>query len=121
MTQRLTVAEGERREITFDRRPRAVASAPTASRSAPVTQPQQAGFRQPAATGLALLRIIISPPATLIVDDQNKGQQSRFSEELIPGTHKLRIERNGYIPKDTLVTLSSGQNTPIRIQLAERP
>ena len=57
----------------------------------------------------------------MFVDNVNKGQQTRFSEQLIPGTHTIRVEREGWLTKDTTVTISAGQPATIRINLTERP
>jgi hypothetical protein len=74
-----------------------------------------------AEAGLATMRLIVNPPATLFIDNVSKGQQSRYSEQLIPGTHTVRVERDGWITKDTTVTISAGQPATIRINLTERP
>ena len=111
------------------------ASAPTKSPPQTKTQPRvdrpatSTSQRQTSApasvrsaeTGLATLRLLINPPATLFVDNVNKGQQTRFSEPLIPGTHTIRVEREGWLTKDTTVTISAGQPATIRINLTERP
>jgi eukaryotic-like serine/threonine-protein kinase len=74
-----------------------------------------------ATAGLATLRLLIQPAATLIVDNVNKGQQARFLEQMIPGTHTIRVEREGWVTKDTQVTIVAGPPTTIRINLTERP
>jgi hypothetical protein len=71
--------------------------------------------------GLATLQLVIQPAATLIVDNVNKGQQARFREQMIPGTHTIRVEREGWATKDTTVTIVAGPPTTIRINLTERP
>jgi serine/threonine protein kinase len=72
-------------------------------------------------TGLATLRLILSPPASVFIDGVSKGQQSRIAEEMVPGTHTVRIERDGFATKDTVVTLGTGQIATVRIQLSQRP
>jgi hypothetical protein len=71
--------------------------------------------------GLATLRLLIQPPATVYVDGASKGQQSRLQEELLPGTHTVRIERDGFVTKDTVVTMLAGATATIRLQLTPRP
>ncbi|HYC51185.1 MAG TPA: protein kinase [Gemmatimonadaceae bacterium] len=94
----------------------------TSTRPAP-PQPQPRTASPPAASdaGLATLRLIIQPAATLIVDNVNKGQQARFAEQMIPGTHTIRVERDGWVTKDTQVTIVAGPPSTIRINLTERP
>jgi len=112
-TRRITLDAGEQMSVTFDRRARA--AAPVVQRPAPTkTAP-------PSSQGLATLRLIISPPATLYIDNTSKGQQTRAMEELVPGTHTLRFVKEGYLTKDTVVTLSAGQTATVRINLSERP
>jgi serine/threonine protein kinase len=74
-----------------------------------------------ATQGLATLRMILSPPAEVFIDGRSEGQQSRYATELIPGTHRLRIVREGFAPKDTTVNLSASQVSTIRISLTPTP
>ena len=97
---------------------------PRVERSPSSTAERQTSTAAPAVsaeTGLATLRLIINPPATLFVDNVSKGQQTRFSEQLIPGTHTIRVEREGWLTKDTTVTISAGAPATIRINLTSRP
>ena len=71
--------------------------------------------------GLATLQLLIQPAATLIVDNVNKGQQARYREQMIPGTHTIRVEREGWATKDTTVTIAAGPPKTIRLNLTERP
>ena len=109
MSRQITLSAGERMPVSFDRRERAAAS--VAQRSIPTKQASQ---------GLATLRLILTPPASVSIDGGDKGQQSRIQEELVPGTHTLRIAREGWATKDTVITLSAGQTATVRIQLSER-
>jgi serine/threonine protein kinase len=112
MTQRIDVNAGERLQIAFVRRERAAAPPPVAQQP-PRTQ-------APSNQGLATLQLLLSPPSEVFIDGGTKGQQSRLQEDLIPGTHTLRFEREGYVSKDTVVTLNAGQTARIRIQLSPR-
>jgi eukaryotic-like serine/threonine-protein kinase len=116
MSQRITVAAGEQFPITFDRRE--AAAAPVAALPAPRQAP---AALQSGASGLATLRLIVQPPATVSIDGANKGQQSRLQEEMVPGTHTVRAEKEGFITKDTVVTVLGGQTATIRLQLTPRP
>jgi serine/threonine-protein kinase len=109
-TRRITLSAGEQMQIAFDRRERAasVPQQPPTKRAAPSSQ------------GLATLRLILNPPASVSIDGGDKGLLSRVQEELVPGTHTLRITKEGWVTKDTVVTVSAGQTATVRIQLSER-
>ncbi len=113
VTRQVSVVAGEQIQVAFDRRERA--SAPVAQRPAPVRT------ETPSSQGLATLRLIISPPATVFIDNVSKGEKTRTSEELVPGTHTLRFVKDGWQTKDTVVTVSAGQTATVRINLSERP
>ena len=114
MTRRIDVAAGDRQTVAFERRSR---TSTTAAKTPVQTSSRQEG---PSNQGLGTLRLIVAPPAAVYIDGASKGQQSRVQEELLPGTHTLRIERDGWSTKDTVVTVSAGQTATIRIQLTER-
>jgi hypothetical protein len=42
-------------------------------------------------------------------------------DTLIPGTHLLRFEREGFVPKDTTITLRAGQTVQLRIRMVPQP
>ena len=87
---------------------------PTGERTVPTAERRAAG-------GLATLRMILTPPAEVLIDGRSEGQQSRYAAELIPGTHRIRIVREGFTPKDTTVNLSASQISTIRISLTPTP
>jgi serine/threonine-protein kinase len=102
-------------------------SQPRAERSASTSAPRQTSAPPPASeptrtaeSGLATLQLRISPPGHLYVDNISKGERSSFAEQLIPGTHTLRIERDGYETKDTTVVVTAARPTTIRITLTPR-
>jgi serine/threonine protein kinase len=118
MTRRLTLEAGEREDIAFERRP-VVAPAPSASVGTKQADPQPVA---PANQGLATLRFILTPPATLYVDGNRIGEFARHPGiELVPGTHTLRAEKDGFVTKDTVVTVTAGKTETIRINLTQRP
>jgi hypothetical protein len=52
----------------------------------------------------------------------SKGQQNRIEDkEMVPGTHTVRAERDGWVTKDTVVTILGGQVALIRLQLVQKP
>jgi hypothetical protein len=113
MTRSVTLRAGEPFTIAFDRR-EVAAAPPPVTKTAPT---KQAGAAQ---QGLATLRLIVQPPATVYLDGASKGQQSRVQDELVPGTHTIRAEREGWITKDTVVTILAGQTATVRLQLTEK-
>jgi len=119
MSRRITLTAGERIQVAFERRQRptsvAAAAAPPVSTEPPPRRDASSS------QGLATLRLILVPPSTISIDGVSKGQQSRVIEEVVPGTHTLRVDRDGWVSKDTVITLSGGQTATIKIQLVERP
>lgn len=117
-TREIPVTSGQTYAIPFERRvvqapaPRPVVPTPTESKEA--SAPQQSG-------GLAVLQIRLSPPANLYIDGAPQGEKSGYRDQLLPGTHTLRVEREGYVSKDTIVNLVAGQTATIRLQLSPRP
>src|SRR6185369_10334972 len=105
-----------RLQLAYDRRP---VAAPSTSSTASTSNTNTAPPAQtaPANQGLATLRLAIQPAANVFLDGAPKGQQVRVQEEVLPGTHTLRIERDGWVTKDTVVTLTAGQIATVRIQL----
>jgi tRNA A-37 threonylcarbamoyl transferase component Bud32 len=114
MSRRIDVAVGDRVTVAFERRAR---TSTTAAKTAAQTSTRQ---EAPSNQGLATLRLIVTPPGAVYIDGASKGQQSRVQEELVPGTHTLRVEKEGWVTKDTVVTINVGQTATIRIQLTER-
>ncbi|MBI1968181.1 MAG: protein kinase [Gemmatimonadetes bacterium] len=95
-----------------------VAQAPTAPQPSP-TQPAAPPPADPAA-GLSVLRLSITPAANVLLDGVDRGQKSRLQETMVPGTHTLRFVREGFVTKDTTITLAAGETVLLRIELAER-
>ena len=126
MTRSLELEAGARVSVEYDRRIRALAQDRTrlpaesqTTQKAP--PPAPASTASNSATGLATLQLIIRPPGTLFIDNANKGQQSRVAEQLVPGTHTIRVERDGWVTKDTLVNLAAGQILRVTLELTQRP
>jgi hypothetical protein len=71
--------------------------------------------------GLAVLRISVQPPANLTINNVGKGQQARLVDTLVPGTHVLHFEKDGYLPLDTTVTLKAGDLVTLALKLVARP
>jgi hypothetical protein len=61
--------------------------------------------------------------ATLIVDEQNQGQcvlWQRRALGLGPGAHRLRVEREGFLPYESEIS-GQGPRGTIRVELRQRP
>ena len=67
-----------------------------------------------------MLRVSVSPAANVFVDGVDRGQKSRLEETVVPGTHALRFVREGFVTKDTTITLAAGATVLLRVALAER-
>jgi len=134
MSAPVTIAAGENLELPFTGA-RVVASTavpvtqPPAAQPPPATQPASGGT--PAgvantggaapATALGLLLVGIQGGwANVTLDNQAKGQQSTVREMLLPGTHQLRLEREGFVTIDTSLTVRAGDTTRVRVRLQPR-
>ncbi len=69
-------------------------------------------------------RFVCSPrDATLVVDEENMGQCVLWEQRWLglgPGTHRVRVEREGYLPNESEIP-GQGPRGTIRIELRERP
>jgi eukaryotic-like serine/threonine-protein kinase len=104
----------------------------------PATQTQQAPVQQapvqqapapapstpaatPAATGSGRLQLGVSPGAAISIDGVSRGESTRWVGELSAGDHLIRIEKAGFVTKDTVVTITAGQTTQARLTLTPTP
>ncbi|MBI3981885.1 MAG: protein kinase [Gemmatimonadetes bacterium] len=76
-----------------------------------------------ATSQLGILGIVIQGGwANISVDASLKATQAtRLVDTLIPGTHQVRLERDGFIPIDTSISVTAGQQTMLRVRLQPRP
>ena len=75
----------------------------------------------PAAAGPATLRFTVSPGGQISIDGVPRGESTRWSGELTPGDHVVRIEKAGFVTKDTVVSLRAGQVSQFRLTLTPTP
>ncbi|MBX3132001.1 MAG: serine/threonine protein kinase [Gemmatimonadaceae bacterium] len=75
----------------------------------------------PAAGGPGTLQIILTTPGKLSIDGVDKGERARYSEPLSAGDHLLRVERDGFVTKDTVVTVRAGETVRVTLSLTPRP
>jgi uncharacterized protein YjdB len=73
------------------------------------------------ATGIAVVRLLVSPWANLSIDGVRRGVRTRGIDTLTSGVrHTLRFEREGFATVDTSVTLRPGEQRQLRIQMIRR-
>ena len=82
----------------------------------PATPPAEA-----APTGPATLQLVLSTPATIFIDGVSKGERRTLQEQLTPGDHLIKIQREGFVTVDTAVTLRAGPPQRVNITLQPRP
>jgi hypothetical protein len=90
--------------------------------------PRDSGARRPPAgpTGGALepahLFIAASPWGVLYVDDRQIGNTPQADVKVPPGTHSIRITRDGYLPYETIIAIEAGESLRLTdIVLQEKP
>jgi serine/threonine-protein kinase len=87
-------------------------SAPTQSapaQSAPVPSAPAPAPSAPAAT-TGVLRLLISGPAILSIDGQDKGEAARFQGALSPGQHEVKaVSRDGTMSARKIITIVAGE------------
>lgn len=96
-------------------------AASTPTQSAPVAAPPPASAAPAEASGPATLQLLLSTPAVVSIDGVSKGEQSRLQEFLPAGDHLIRVEKDGFVTKDTVVSLRAGESTRIRLSLQPKP
>ncbi|HUF34684.1 MAG TPA: hypothetical protein VMN37_01980 [Gemmatimonadales bacterium] len=63
-----------------------------------------------------VLRMLISPWATVTIDGRARGQRVRGEDTLAAGVpHRLRFSRDGYVTIDTTLTLQPAEQRLLRI------
>lgn len=97
-------------------------TSPSTPPSAPRTgapAPRPASPASPA--GPATLRFVVSPGGMISIDGVSKGESTRFTGELAPGDHAVKVEKAGFVTKDTVVSLRAGQIAQFRLTLTPNP
>jgi predicted Ser/Thr protein kinase len=70
----------------------------------------------------AHLFIAATPWGVLYVDDKQVGNTPQADVKVSPGTHTIRITRDGYLPYETIIALESGESLRLTdIVLQEKP
>jgi serine/threonine-protein kinase len=110
------VVAGRDTSIAYHAQRVVVAQTPTPRQQPPPRQPPP----RPSTPSTGLLQIRIRPAATVFVDGVSKGERGSFEESLTVGQHVLRIERDGYVPVDTTITIRAGQPFRSTFSLQQR-
>ncbi|HXV85490.1 MAG TPA: PEGA domain-containing protein, partial [Gemmatimonadales bacterium] len=141
-TYPVSIAAGDNVEVPFTAtRVLTAAPAPTpapqpsggVAQPPPVTQPASGGTpaggtpaggntaQPPASASLGVLLVGIQGGwANVSIDNQPKGQLSTVREQLLPGTHQLKLEREGFVTIDTALTVRAGDTLRVRLRLQPR-
>jgi hypothetical protein len=111
-------------------RPTTPRTTPAAEGTTPPTNPapRDTGARRPppgpttAAVEPAHLFIAASPWGVLYVDDRQIGNTPQADVKVPPGTHSIRITRDGYLPYETIIAIEAGESLRLTdIVLQEKP
>ncbi len=112
-TTTVNVVAGQRTVVTYGVQAAGVAAAPTPSQP-PAAQP-------PAGAQLGILQMRLTPPASVTINGESKGAKAMLVDTLIPGTHLLHFEREGFVTKDTTITLKPGETLRLTIRMVQKP
>lgn len=93
--------------------------APTVA--APVTAAPPTTAPAPAATAEATLQLLLPVPGVVSIDGVLVGERTRLQDQFSPGDHLIRVEREGFVTKDTIVSLKAGETTRVTLRLQAKP
>lgn len=94
--------------------------------SRPVPRPRPAFSRSasgaviPEKPATGILKLLIVPPAEVLVDGRSLGTVSLREERLLPGSHVVRVVHPDYRPLQRKVTVEAGIRTQLILDLAEQ-
>jgi hypothetical protein len=118
----VTVLAGQRTVVRYGQAPAAAAvSEARSAATPPAPGGGQAGGPTPTTAALGILQIRVAPWANVSLNGVALGAKTLVVDTLIPGTHLLRFEREGFVPKDTTITLRAGQTVQLRIRMVPQP
>lgn len=92
------------------KRPAGAATTPSTSvrRPTPSAPPPDAALQQP-----ARLFINATPWGELSIDGQSMGNTPKADLQVLPGTHRLRVSRDGFDPWERVITVRPGETLRI--------
>ncbi len=115
----VTVLAGQRTVVRYGQAPAAAASGARSPAAPPAPGGGQAGG--PTTAALGILQIRIAPWANVSLNGVALGAKTLVVDTLIPGTHLLRFERQGFVPQDTTITLRAGETVRLLIRMVPQP
>jgi len=110
----VTVVAGQRTVVVYGQ----AAAEPLPAGPPPAQEP---AAPPPAAAQLGILQLRVNPWANITINGESRGAKPQLVDTLIPGTHLLRFERDGFETKDTTITLRSGQILRLQIRMVPKP
>jgi serine/threonine protein kinase len=117
---RVPNAEAPKRTALRPAAPRPAAPRPSPSRAPQATPPPPAPAVEHHAEP-ALLSVNAIPWGSVYVDGQAMGNTPQIDLVIAPGTHRLRVERDGFRPYERVIEVAPGQRLRITdIALVER-
>ena len=115
-TTTVNVVAGQRTVVTYG--VQAAAAGPTPTRPPPTQEP---AAPPPAGSQVAILQLRVAPWANITINGEAKGARPQLVDTLIPGTHLLHFEREGFETKDTTITLKPGETARLLIRMVPKP
>ena len=86
-------------------------------RPQPPRQEPQRPPQQPAAPSRGELVIQSIPVAILSIDGTEIREIRQYTDSLVEGTHLIQLRKDGYVTKDTTITIVAGQQVRVRLRL----
>lgn len=86
--------------------------------TAPASAPESSA---PAASSTGTLQIRFSPPGNVSIDGVSKGERTSINETLSVGEHLIRVEKAGFVTKDTVVVVRAGATLRFTLTLTPTP
>ncbi len=87
------------------------------ARPAQTETPTQRPTQRPAPPRTGVIQIRVRPWANVFIGNQEFAETSRVVDTLTAGPHTIRFRRDGFIPKDTIVTVPPGETVTIQVRL----
>jgi hypothetical protein len=119
MVDTVVVSAGEQERMVFVARSLA-SEAPPPPREEPVAAATTPPAAQPAGGERGVLQIRISPWANVSIDGVSRGPKPGVVDTLLPGAHSIRLERDGFVPVDTVVNVRPGEATRVNFRMVPR-
>ncbi len=112
----VNVVAGQRTVITYGVQAAAGGPPPTRPPAA-----QEPAAQPPAGSQVSILQLRVNPWANITINGEAKGGKPTLVDTLIPGTHLLHFEREGFETKDTTITLKPGETARLMIRMVQKP